>query len=228
MTSTTILTIGFPRESVFVLTFASLLLVACGQNAPDTEPAAPWAAAARFSAEEPGNPDVGPVRLHVRQAGQVSLPDGRLAVSDAFINDVPLIVSELPGAEYTVEILVAQSPDDERVAAARIRLRSEPVVTWRVVGGIAVDSGNAAFFDPRLSATITPANVEQFNDRLLDAVKKSTRATYSTAAIAWEGLTFVAFSTGFGDGRYPVFVGSSAAGLPAVILVDCDILPWRQ
>jgi hypothetical protein len=128
-----------------VLTFASLLLVACGQNAPDTEPAAPSAAAARFTTEEPGNPDVGLVRLHVRETGKVSLPDGRLAVSDAFINDVPLIVSELPGAEYTVEILVAQSPDDERVAAARIRLRSEPVVTWRVAGGIAVDSGNAAF-----------------------------------------------------------------------------------
>ena len=210
------------------LTFASLLFVGCAQTAREGEPSAPSPAAARFSAEEPGHPDAGTVRLHVREAGKVSLPDGRLAVSDAFINDVPLIVSELPGAEYTVEILVAQSPDDERVAAARIRLGSEPVVNWRVAGGIAVDSGTAAFFDPRLSATITPANVERFNDGLLDALKKSTRATYSTAAISWEGLTFVAFSIGFGDGRYPVFVGSSAAGLPVVILVDCDILPWPQ
>jgi Protein of unknown function (DUF4241) len=220
-TSNTILTIGFPRESVTVLTFVSLLLLACNQTAPDSEPAAPSPAAIRFTAEEPGNPDVGPVRLHV-EAGKVSLPDGRLAVSDAFINDVPLIVSKLPGAEYNVEILVAQSANDQRVAAARVRLRSEPVASWRVAGGIAIDSGTAAFFDPRISATISPANVERFNDGLLKALEKSAHST----AISWEGMTFVAFSTGFGDGRYPVFVGSSAAGVPVVILVDCDILPW--
>lgn len=39
-------------------------------------------------------------------------------------------------------------------------------------------------------------------------------------------MTLLAFSTGFGDGRYPVYVGSSSGGTAAAVLVDFEILPW--
>ncbi len=158
----------------------------------------------------------------------MSLPNGQLAASDAFINDYPVVVSELPRGDYSVELLVAKSQSDERVAAARVRVRNEPAASWRRVGAIAIDSGTGAFFDPRISSSITPANVERFNDGLLKALEMSSRPTHSTVAISWEGMTFVAFSTGFGDGSYPVYVGFSVAGLPAAVVVDCEILPWPQ
>jgi Protein of unknown function (DUF4241) len=208
-------------------TLASTLLLGCGYRAPSvSEPSAPSAAVVRFVGEEAGHPDVGAARLEVRQAGKISLPDGQLAVSDAFINDYPLIVAELLSGDYSVELLVAATRLDARVAAARIRVRNESVASWRRLGGIAIDSGTGAFFNPRISSTITPSNVDRFNDGLLNAA--SERPTYSIVATPWQGMTFVAFSTGFGDGRYPVYVGSSVAGLAVDTLVDCEILPWPQ
>lgn len=219
---------------------ASSVAFACGSNAPSSSassgrasagnaPVAPSAPAARFASQDAGGPDVGAARLEVREAGTVALPSGQLAVSDAFINDDPVVVPDLSAGEYSVELLVAGAERDERVAAARVRVRDEPVAGWRSVGLIAIDSGNAAFFDPRLSSSIrSPDVIERFNESLLAALEKSARPTYSIAAIPWNGMTYVAFSSGFGDGTYPVFLGSSDAGRPVVVLVDFDILPWKQ
>lgn len=129
---------------------------------------------------------MGAARLQVREAGKVSLPNGQLAVSDAFINDYPVIVSELPRGDYSVELLVAESRLDSRVAAARVQVRRESVAGWRRVGFIAIDSATGALFDPRISASITPSNVEHFNRTLLTALETSSRTTYSIAAISWE------------------------------------------
>jgi len=123
---------------------------------------------------------------------------------------------------------VAESRLDSRVAAARVQVRRESVAGWRRVGFIAIDSATGALFDPRISASITPSNVEHFNKTLLTALETSSRTTYSIAAISWESMTFVAFSTAFGDGRYPVYLGSSGAGLPVTVLVDCQILPLKE
>jgi hypothetical protein len=212
-----------------LLTITALRLVACGSNSSSSdEPSAPSAAAVRFSSAEPGDPDVGAARLRVQVAGKMSIPNGQLALSDAFINDAPLVVKELPRGEYAVELLVAESESDERVAAARLLFSNDSVASWRRAGAIAIDSGTGAFFDPRISTSITPSNIERFNEILLNALETTYRPTYSIAVTTWENMTFVAFSTGFGDGSYPVYLGSSAAGLPVAVLVDCDILPWPQ
>jgi hypothetical protein len=219
---------------------ASSLAFACGSNAPSSSvssssatrshaSAAPSAPAARFASQDAGSPDVGAARLEVRQAGTVALPNGRLAVSDAFINDYPVLVPDLPAGEFSVELLVAGADGDERVAAARLRVREEPVASWRSAGLIAIDSGNAAFFDPRLSSSIRSLDaIERFNASLLAALEKSARPTYSIAVIPWNGMRFIAFSSGFGDGTYPVFLGSTDSDLPAAVVVDFEILPWKQ
>lgn len=222
------------------IVIASSLGFACGSNTPSSSmssgrapagnaPVAPSAPAARFASQDAGGPDVGAARLEVRQAGTVALPSGQLAVSDAFINDDPVLIPDLQAGDFSVELLVAGAGGDERVAAARVRVRDEPVAGWRGVGSIAIDSGTAAFFDPRLSSSIqSPDVIERFNESLLAALETSARPTYSIAAVPWNGMTFVAFSSGFGDGTYPVFLGSSDSGRPAVVLVDFDILPWKQ
>src|SRR5688572_24293223 len=236
--SSTINSLMIPPLRLIQVTIASSLLLACGSNSPSGggqasaegggAPAAPSAAVARFASEEAANPDVGAARLEVRRGGEVSIPRDQLAVSDAFINDHPILVSKLSPGDYLVELLVAKSGVDERVAAVRVRVRNDQVATWHRVGIIAIDSGTGAFFDPRISSSITPAHVERFNERLLSALAASYRPTYSIAPISWEEMRFVAFSTGFGDGTYPVYLGSSVAGLPVTVLVDCEILPWRQ
>jgi hypothetical protein len=222
------------RARSLAVALSSSLVVACSAGPPSAgEPeaaqalsqAAPSGPVSRFIDTAAGG-ETGDARLVVRTGGRVSLPHGQLALADAFINDSPLQVSALPPGDYVVELLVAVTDDDERVAAARIRVRDDAIARWTPAGAISIDSGTGAFFDPRIPSHITPATVERFTDTLATALQASERPTYSAAAIVWEQAGLVAFSTGFGDGRYPVFVGFSTAGRPVTVLVDCEILPW--
>lgn len=226
-------------RSIF-LSMASVVLFSCGPEpgarrqpvaeppATSGEPAEPSAPVVRFSAQESGAPDVGPARLRTREAGRLLLPDGKLAVSDAFINDYPLVVAGLPTGDHVVELLVAESASDARVAAARVRVAGELPASWRRVGYFAVDSGTGAFFNPLPASTPDSPSITDFNDTLLKALEESYRHTYSVANLAWHGTAYIAFSTGMGDGTYPVYVGSSSTGSPVTVVVDCEILPWRD
>ena len=214
------------RTSIAV---TAVLALACGVKPPsDGEIASPSVAVARFTAAAESAPDVGSARLEIQAAGKVAFPDGRLAVSDAFINDAPVIASRLPPGEATVELLVATSRTDQRVAAARVVVGRDPIAGWRRIGAIPIDSGTGAFFDPRIFSAHTPADVEPFNDRLLAVLKRSATQPYASGAMTWQNRTLVAFSTGFGDGTYPVYVGSSTTGHPMAVVVDCELLPWRN
>jgi hypothetical protein len=179
-----------------------------------------------FAGQNAGAPGVGSARLDVRQAGALSLPQGRLAVSDAFINDSPLVIAEMPSGPHAVELLIASTANDSRVAAARLGVTDERVAHWMRAGSIPVDAGTVAFFDPRISASITPSDVEQFTTLLADGLAASERPTYAVTAMSWKGMPLVAFSIGFGDGAYPVYVGRNSAGRVVMVLVDAEILPW--
>ena len=206
-----------------------VIVLACGAKpAPDADASSPSAAVTRFVAAAEGTPDAGAAKLAVKPAGRIVFPDGRLGVSDAFINDAPVIASRLPAGESTVELLVATSRTDERVAAARVLVGSDPVASWRRIGAIPIDSGTGAFFDPQMFSAHTPADVERFNDQLLALLNPPKTQPYASAVMTWQKRTMIAFSTGFGDGTYPVFVGSSTAGQPVVVVVDCEVLPWQE
>lgn len=229
---------GVGKLRSILLSMASVGLFGCGPDpaarrppvaepqASSGEPAEPSAPVVRFSAQEPGAQDVGAARLRIHAAGTLPLPDGRLAVSDALINDAPLVVPDLPTGDHAVDVLVAESASDARVAGARVRLRDEPAASWRRVGYFAVDSGTGAFFNPQV--VLDPSSIPDFNDTLLKALEQSYRHTYSVVNLAWHGTTYVAFSTGMGDGAYPVYVGSSSTGSPVTVVVDCEILPWKE
>jgi hypothetical protein len=49
---------------------------------------------------------------------------------------------------------------------------------------------------------------------------------YRHAEISWQGSRMLAFSSGFGDGGYPLYVGTSESGAVVAALIDFQILPW--
>ena len=212
------------------LAATGMVALACSPkpSAPEVETSSPTAAVARFASSPEGTPDGGAAALEVKSAGKVMLRDGRLAVSDAFINDAPVVASDLPQGEFTVELLVAKSRTDSRIAAARVVLGNDSIAAWRRIGVIPIDSGTGAFFDPRMFSGHGPADVETFNGQLLELLKPSNAQPYSSAMMTWRNGTLVAFSTGFGDGTYPVYLGSSSAGRPVGVVVDFEVLPWEE
>lgn len=191
------------------------------QAPPDPATVFSWFATDR--GEAPGGS-----RLRVQIVGNLTLQTAQMGVADAFVNDEPVLLPDVPPGTYAVEALVSDIDGDERVAAMRVMLSAESPASWDEVGAIAVDSGTAAVFEPSLPSAVTPLTVESFNETLLKALESTYRHTWSHASLSWEGRTMVAVSSGLGDGSYPVFLGTTASRQPAAVLIDFLVLPSRD
>jgi hypothetical protein len=162
-------------------------------------------------------------------AGKVKLPSGRIVVGAVILDDKPLPVRVKSGA-YPVHVTLGryQSHDFEDVALATLVLSNEPTVRWRRTQGIAVDGG---------TASITSAEGAQKLDRVFrrdeDAWMRQNDLMYDSLAAHDNHVTFFAldgeaniahFTSGLGDGVYPVFVGYDASGRQTRVVVDFHLL----
>jgi hypothetical protein len=195
---------------------------------------------------EPGiaNSDGTPVRLSVSKVADLALPSGRVVAADAFMvgpDALPFTRTLAPGV-HPVLLLRADFGDGTRsVAAAMVRAGSGDPVRWELalvpgqdaallgpdqVFGYGTDSGTGSFTSAEAAASLTRARAEGFTKRLLDALGTTAETYRDTADVAVEGsgLNVVAFSSGWGDGAYPSWVGVSPDGTAVELLTSCEIL----
>ena len=114
---------------------------------------------------------------------------------------------------------------DTRVAYATIVVSDAPTVRWMKLGGIAVDGGSTSF----VSAEGRDALIDLFEadevawDRFWSQDVWDSHVAHDYLAtelpIAGE-LNLAHFSSGIGDGGYPVFIGYDAADRPTRVVVD--------
>ncbi|GAA2046835.1 DUF4241 domain-containing protein [Catenulispora yoronensis] len=171
-----------------------------------------------------------------RTVGQLRLSTGRVVVADPATVELegdlatePYTVSVAPGV-YPVQVsaIRAVGRDRETVAAARLLLSAEPVVSWelalrpgqdpRMLGaseyyGFTVDSGTGAFLDA--AATEALAAYQDAEDA------EQAEATIPTGGAAAELLTY---PSGKGDGSYPVWIGRDAGGEVTCFVADMRLL----
>lgn len=201
------------------------------------EPAKPVGLEALFAAGtriRNGQGDLFEVR-EPRTVGRLRSATGRIVAADPVTVDLegdqaakPYTVTLAPG-EYPVETALIRSAGREVdvVAAARLRVSEAPVATWelalrpgqdeRLLGaseffGFVVDSGTAAFMD----ASAIEA---------LAAYQDADDADAAEATIPGDGgAELLTFSSGKGDGSYPVWVGRDAAGAVVCLVADMRLL----
>jgi len=167
-------------------------------------------------------------------AGDLLLPSGRTVVDELFVDPRPLKLRVAPRA-YPVHATLARfrrgSSDD--VALATLVFSHRPTVRWRLVGGVAVDGGTAAITSPEGAAVLEAQlrrDQARWNgvwDRMFDSL---TAHDYKVTNFALGRRVNVAlFTSGLGDGRYPVYAGFDTAGRPTRIVVDFRLLhfEWR-
>jgi Protein of unknown function (DUF4241) len=188
---------------------------------------------------EPG----GPVVVEVRQAGRLRMPSGRLIAADPAWLDAelePFTTTVSPGA-YPVALAVIrfeQDPRHQRVAAANLVVRQEPVVSWelalrpgedpRMLGegeffGFGVDTGTAAFLDAAaLTAMVglVTDGWETFVERHGGNLYRQQQAEVAEMIDPASGANLIAFESGWGDGAYPTWIGRTAAGEVACFVAD--------
>lgn len=161
--------------------------------------------------------------------GSLRLPSGRVWVGE-YIDEEPLDLA-LPTGSYPVHATLARYQDREwqDVALATMVLSDEPTVRWADMGTFAVDGGSATFTSVEglalLNAALEDGGEGESTD-LSDLIFDSRVAhEYQVTEFSLgEGVNLVEFSSGNGDGGYPVFVGYDAAGAPTRVVVDFYLL----
>jgi hypothetical protein len=171
------------------------------------------------------------LRRSVEPAGPLRLPSGRLVADDPSsldIGPVPFQVAVTPGT-YPVSVglvTFADEPRHSRVAAVRVDVGGSPV-RWELAlreGDDPLDLGHDEFFgfgvDAGLGCFVDADAVDGMKDvwRTLDGLVDPRHRTVGAGSM-------VAWSSGWGDGAYPTWIGYDAGGGPASFVADMLLFP---
>lgn len=241
------------RMAATVLVTAGVLLAgACGKSGPGTPataeaPSKTQAPPGFVAAFEPGFTTRVANTTYVfrtERIGRIDLPTGRLVACDPFLcDDVPPFTTQYPTGTFPVDLAIARSGDDERVAFARIVFSDAPVARREpalVAGqdaatlpdgaffGYGVDSGTGAFMDEaamRAYQSRLARDGEAFTEHLIGELEATYSHTRSWLLLPTEAGTIALFSSGYGDGGYPTWNAYDAAGNLVAAITDFGVVP---
>jgi Protein of unknown function (DUF4241) len=177
----------------------------------------------------------GTARLEVRELGTLDLPTGRLVACDAYVQaddpdyEQPFAVTVPPGRYQAAVSLAGQL-----VAAARLTVRSDPVVRWELAlqpgqdpdklppnhfYGFGTDAATAAYLDASSMEALhrVASGPESELAKLSEAEPRGP---------GWDlrdpvsGYNVIAFISGEGDGSYPTWIGWTKDDQPAMFVTD--------
>jgi uncharacterized protein DUF4241 len=167
--------------------------------------------------------------------GDIVLPSDQLIVTDFFamgsffLPDAPRV--ELHGFTGRAPVCVHIArfePADQRVAFIHVRLTDDPVERWIVgTAGFGVDGGTGGIGS---AEALRLVNSDEAMDLYLDVINASSVNTWAWANITTDpasGANVIGFSTGYGDGGFPVYAGIGRDGKVVSVVIDCLVLPWR-
>ena len=146
-----------------------------------------------------------------------------MIVGEYLFDAEPLEFAVAPG-RYPVHATLSRYGDEvfDNVAYATLVLSSAPTVRWQDAGSIAVDGGTAII----TSVEGRDALAEPFDEGEADAMYDSLVAHDSLATLfdVTPQANLALFTSGYGDGGYPVFIGFDAADRPTRVVVDFVLL----
>jgi hypothetical protein len=172
------------------------------------------------------------LRISTHRAGPLRLPSGRLVAADPSSLDYgeePFLVTVAPG-DYPVTIAVATFLDDpghSRVCATRLEITAEPAVRWELAlrdGQDPLDLGAGEFFGFGVDAGLACFVDEDNRERLAEAwesLPDLLNPRYTTL----DGNEMVAWSSGWGDGAYPTWIGRDISGNVVAFVADMLLFP---
>ncbi|GAA1644059.1 DUF4241 domain-containing protein [Saccharothrix algeriensis] len=194
---------------------------------PPGDPAALFVSGTEYLAAGHG------LRIEVHEAGCLRLPSGRVVAADPSSLDIdakPYTVTVPPGV-YPVTVSLARfvaDPQHTRVAAVRLAVAERPATTWelglrdgqdpldlgyREYFGFGVDAGMACFIDAESCARS-------------EDVWRGLGGLVTPRFTGVEDETMVAWSSGWGHGAYPVWIGRDDDG--GVVCFVADMLLFGE
>jgi hypothetical protein len=184
-------------------------------------------------AGDPADP-TGVVAMEAIALGDLALPSGRLLVADVFalvVDPTEMPSLELAGSPDRVPVclhLARYDPPDERVAFVHLQVDQSPVTRWVEVSAFAVDGGTGGIASPE-AVLATGPGFEATLQQYIEVLEHHTTPSWSWLDITTDAVTganIIGFSTGFGDGRFPVVAGYDADGRVVSVVLDHLVVPW--
>lgn len=194
-----------------------------------------------FHVSTPGQP----VTWSVVEPGELPVPGGRVCACDPLVDfdALPFAFVCAPGS-YPVRLYLARIGSDERIAYAALWFSSMEVVSWESavpewqdpkalrpgeIFGYGVDSGTGCFQTPE-SLALLNARIDrepEYFEEIIAAMDETYVHTRSWARIQPEpsrALSFLVFSSGYGDGYYESYLGRDASGAPVCLVTDFGVV----
>jgi len=182
------------------------------------------------------HPDFDDVVITVEEAGDLVLPTGALVVHDpAWLEFTDHAVTfELSPGTFPVQLSVLRVPDEGggMTVGARVLLRDKPITSWEMavpVGKNAALLGNRQFYafgvDAGMACFVDRAALESFQEvGELEVERDEALVLTNEEATA----TLIAFSSGYGDGAYPSWIGRTEDGEIGCFVADLLVLAKAQ
>lgn len=174
------------------------------------------------------------------QLPALRVPSGRVTASDGLMLDAEPFTQVIPVGEHALLLAIAVIDDDERIAFAKLRFKSEPAARWEIATcrgqnpasrkrrelvGYGVDSGSGCFGDSEAYKLVRDAGSD-FVDKMIDESQKVYRHTRDWLSIDTGAGSFAMFSSGYGDGLYASYFGLSAKGALVSLVTDFGLVKW--
>ena len=162
----------------------------------------------------------------------VVLPSGRVVIGEYLLDPEGFAIDmTLQPGRYPVHATLARYPDVDydSVALATLVVSSEATVRWEEAGVVAVDGGSTSIVSGEGAEALVDL-LERDEDAWLaffegEMFESLAAHDYLATEVAVDGdINLIHFTSGVGDGGYPVLVGYDAAGLPTRIVVDFLLL----
>ncbi len=187
--------------------------------------------------------------ITVVAAGDLAMPTGRVVACDPLVDlgagDLLPFTAEVPPGRYPVSVAVVTitrpsdqpaDPPHQRVAAAWLAVRDTPAVTWEPAlcpgqdaseldddeaYGYGVDTGTGCFVDAAAEAAFAGND-----DQLVRAFEECGPGVGSlNVTDPATGHNVVAFTSGWGDGFYPTWIGRDHTGEVSCFVTDFLVVP---
>ena len=172
--------------------------------------------------------------LSIERIGTITLPDGRLSAGDPsqdlFGTGSPseLMPHVEPGV-FAVDVSFAERRGDRRIAAVLLEFSAKEVTSWENV--FLADDGSSLRLGHEIAVDSAFAYVGAFS--AARSIATSGTSLMEIATRGQRGRTFewgevpvgdagnlYYFSTGMGDGSYPLLIGRDAGTIPVVLILD--------
>ncbi|MDP4087607.1 MAG: DUF4241 domain-containing protein [Bacillota bacterium] len=181
--------------------------------------------------------------------GKINLETGKVVACDpAMTYQQEPFITQFPTGRFPVQLAIAKvnGNENELVGFSRILFSEEPVVKWefalkkgqepisifgKTMYYYPVDGGLGQFMDESSFNKLEKLD-EHSNSQVLDTLfaelDKHTGRSWQFANTSYKNINMVAFTSGFGDGRYSTYVGYDKDGKPCRLLTDFGLVEWLE